>query len=496
MKTRVVIIDDEAFVRRGIITSIPWEEHNIDVVGEQSDGKSGLKLIRESNPNIVITDIRMPNMDGLEMIQHIRSEFPDIKILVLSVLEDFSTLREALRLGVDDYINKLTEPEELLERVLRLKNEIVMSQEGIYKPEENTSFSNDLEKWLQGDSIVRYDSFLSERDRYLVGKIRTIKSASSTASLLPQLPDSLLVDMIFEYKKDNDFVFIMRSTEEQNLKKAIQYIEQYSGDSVIGISKTFGKGSNRSKALDQAVQALESSFYNEKEKILVYDGSLDLHLNRRSLFEYSQLKEYHSFLESGELEESLKALEKLFPETTQIMIPPRTVRDDVNQWLSANIALLRDWGGHLQETLQHQSPYEQIQKFKTYSELRQWCFQLHSVMTEMIQSLKSSRSRIEIPQAMDYIRKHYQSPLRVQEVARAVNLSENYFSNLFTKETGVTFTQFVQDTRIEKAKELLRNPEYKWYEVGEKVGLEDPKYFSKVFKKVVGITPVRFKQGG
>ncbi|MGP4079186.1 response regulator [Pseudalkalibacillus sp. R45] len=495
MNTKVVIIDDEAFVRRGIITSIPWQKHGIEIVGERSDGKSGLALIQEKKPEIVITDIRMPNMNGLDMIKVIRSEFPSIKILVLSVLEDFNTLREALRLGVDDYINKLTEPEELLERVLRLKKEIdgKRRSKNIGSKEDNLVLS-DLEKWFSGDEVAQYRSFLQKNERYIVGKITD--DDSSISNFLHQLIEAFSVELKVGESKIHDLIFIIKSLDELQLDKAIQHIkQQISKSSTIGISHAFNDVSERNIAFNQANQAIEYRFYDEKKHVFVYDKKLDFQSKRQSLFENSQLKEYLSLIESGEAEKSRQALERLFPEDPVVRVSPRVVRNDINQWLSANIALLRDWGGYLEGTLQNESPYEQIHQLKTYSELRQWCFRIHFVICEMLHTLKNSRERIEIPKAMDYIKKHYSRSIRVQDVARAVNLSENYFSYLFTKETGITFTQFIQETRISKAKELLRNPQYHWNEVGERVGFEDPKYFSKVFKKITGMTPSRFQHG-
>jgi two-component system response regulator YesN len=497
MKTKVVIIDDEALVRRGIVSSIPWHEHDIEVIGERSDGKSGLQLIRETKPDIVITDIRMPNMDGLEMVQFIRSEFPRIKILVLSVLEDFTTLREALRLGVDDYINKLTEPEELLERVLRSKAELIDIEDsennGFFG---NNALSQDLEQWLLGAELGKYNSFLYEGENYTVGKATCNGNDTSyVRSLLLKARDAMLVDIEIGQGNGDYIVFILKGTDGLQLDKAIERIEQSNKVCTIGLSNTFQEIPKRKTAFKQAEQALEYSFYQGEGKVFVYEKDFHTHPKRQSLFEYSELKKYQTILESGEPEQSTKALETLFPEIPDDSISPRIVRDSAHQWLSANISLLRDWGGHLEGALQNQSPYEQIQQFQTYSELRQWCFLLHSVICEMLQSVKSSKGRIEIQQAIDYIKNNFMTSLRVHDVARLVNLSENYFSYLFTKETGNTFTQFVQETRIEKAKEFLRNQQYDWIEVGEKVGLEDPKYFSKVFKKFVGMTPVRFQNG-
>jgi two-component system, response regulator YesN len=389
MTTKVVIIDDEVFVRKGVISSIAWNQYDMELVGETSDGQSGLELVREVKPDIVITDIRMPNMNGLEMVRAIRKEMPPIKILVLSVLDDFETLREALRLGVDDYIHKLSEPEELLEVILKLKRSLESPDplnERATSITQNTHPSQTIELWR---SIENVDSVMGRMDHYKAGPAAS------------------------------EFHF----------------------------------------------------------------------------FQSQHLKDYQASLESGNFDKLEDAFTTLFPHEIDEAISPQVVRDSVYQWLSTNIILLREWGGYLEGMFQGQSPFEQIQQIETYHQLRDWCYRFHLLIQDMLQTLKATKSRSEIQHAIDYIKLHFHEPLRVQDIARIVNLSENYFSNLFTKETGKNFTQFLQETRIEKAKELLRTREKDWTEVGIQIGFDEPKYFSKIFKRLVGKTPVQFQNG-
>lgn len=252
MTTRIAVIDDEVFVRRGITSSIDWHKYDIEVVGEASNGVAGLELIRRTRPHIVLTDIKMPQMDGLEMARIVRSEFPDIKILIMSVLEDFETVREALRLNVVDYVQKfLIQPDNLLKTVLEIKQ-----------------------------------------------------------SLAQEPP-------------------------------------------------------------------------------------------------------------AGEAAPS---------------------------------------GVHVQPVAESSAPVY----------------------------------RTEVRQAIAYVQRHYASALRVQDIAESVGLSENYFSNIFSNETGRTFSQFLQQFRVERAKELLEEGGTKWYEVSGRVGFDDPKYFTKVFKRYTDLTPVQY----
>jgi len=496
VKTRIVIIDDEVFVRKGIISSISWDQYDIELIGESSDGKSGLELIRKHIPDIVITDIRMPNMDGLEMIRLIRQELPHIKILILSVLDDFSTIREALRLGVNDYINKLTEPEELLRVVLNLKNTIDQSDtssSNIQNQVAKNGQNHKLEDWLLGTSMVD-DESLRESNLYQVGILSGNQMDYSEIQSILKQSKGVTFSLVEELELDH-FLFFISGIDAEYLENAVLLLHKNYNKSSIGLSKIFGDVSNRKVALEQAIQANEYRFHRGDGHVILYQ---EVHPSKReysTFFESQSLKDYQVYIEGDATDKADDAFNKLFPIAIDESIPPQSVRDSVYQWLSTNIMLLRDWGGNLEGMLQGQSPFEQIQQFKTYFELREWCYRLHLVIQEMLQAIKSSKSRFEIQKAIEYLKIHYMDPLRVQDIASLVNLSENYFSNLFTKETGKTFTHYLQETRVEKSKELLRNRQADWVEVGAQVGFEDPKYFSKIFKRYVGLTPVQFQNG-
>lgn len=143
-------------------------------------------------------------------------------------------------------------------------------------------------------------------------------------------------------------------------------------------------------------------------------------------------------------------------------------------------------------TLSDYSPFAQAGAIDTYEELRAWCKRFHRTVRQMLHS----RYRVEIHQAIAYTQAHYMKPLRVKEVAAAVNLSESYFSYLFSSETGKTFVQMLQEIRVEQSKRLLCQPGVFWVDVTEQVGFESPKYFSKIFKKHTGVTPAQYARDG
>ncbi|MBO9610977.1 MAG: response regulator, partial [Paenibacillaceae bacterium] len=390
MAIRIVVIDDEVLVRKGIISSIDWSAHGIEVAGEATDGISGMELIRTTLPHIVLTDIKMPRMDGLELIRALRSEYPSVKILILTVLEDFPTALEALRLGVSDYIQKLMmTPDELLQTVVKIAAGLPPGHRG-----EKLLQTHDEGPGKEGEAAA------SESD--------------------------------YTGFFDNSFV----------------------------------------------------AGFQERESVRLVESG-------EPFLRPAPMKNYLAMLDLDEEQVSQQAFEQLFPRQIERPTSVQNVKDGVCQWVSSVMLYIRDRGGHLESAFQGDSPFEQIHRLDSYDTLIEWCLRLHQVVRSMAGALKHTH-RVEINKAIDYIDTHYMDNIRVKDIARWVHLSENYFSNLFAKEKGVPFSQYLQEVRVRQARELLEKGNMFWIEAGEKVGYENPKYFAKMFKRYYGLTPLQF----
>jgi two-component system response regulator YesN len=515
MKIKMVVIDDELLVRKGIISSVDWEREGIEIAGEAADGRSGLELIREVQPDLVLTDIKMPYMDGLEMIKTVRAEYPLIRIVILSVLEDFHTVREALKLGAVDYMNKfLMGPDELLQSVCKIKQSILQSppqaatQSAAVKPAGHL-VNMDWIRWIKGESNSALDGFIEQSGSYAVAVLE-FRNADGAAGGQPSEDDiRAALDRAFRDDKDLEYKALFEAGSSWTLfchtapgaTQAAQLLyDRLAAWNGIGraapsagISLAFTNGEQRTQAYLEAQSALQTVFC-KGNGIYLYQSRIPTPSGAMPPFAKAQaLKHYLLQLEGYDEENAAHAFHDLFPESLDDALEKALVVDAIHAWVSAVILLLKDWGGQLPVNMQKESLFEHVHNLKTYADLREWCFYLHQLVRETLTQLKSAHHRTEIQRAMEYMKTHYQTPIRVQDVAQHVNLSENYFSNVFTKETGKTFSQYIQELRIDKAKELLRAGKHDWIDVGELVGMDNPKYFAKVFKKYTGITPVRYR---
>lgn len=565
MRIRMAVIDDEVFVRKGIISSVDWDSHGIDIAGEATDGISGMELVRRTRPHIVLTDIRMPHVDGLELIRMIKSEFPSARILILSVLEDFQTVREALRLGVVDYVQKLLmTPEALLAAVLEIKASLEAGSR-----QSAIGHEGGLGEWLAGGDSATFDGLFAEADgaSFLLAKIaaRPLRQGESerdergrgephpngphggvsdggvphggllhggephggvpdggvpdggvphggepdraepfdgcrsARDWLRRSPDpALLPAYTAPDQAGGCWALIPRHDDGVSRERVAQALRHIAADSersgvvlTAGLSLPFAEPQRRFAAKEQADAALQRRFYKGDGGVFVYREHGAIPQREGHFVSNEQLKAYLGGLQHDGDEASLLAWGRLFPEEADESFAVEAIREGIYLWLSSVMLVLEERGEQLAAWPAEPSLFEQARLIETYPQLREWCLRLHELVRRTL-GRAQPQHRDEIRKAMDYTRSHYREPIKVKDIAEQVNLSENYFSYLFAKETGKPFVQYLQETRIEKAKEWLRDGKLKWYEVTEKVGFESPKYFTKVFKKYNGITPMQY----
>lgn len=511
---KIVIIDDETLVRKGIM-SMDWESHRMEIVGDAADGESGLELVRKVKPDVVLTDIRMPVMDGLSMIRIIRKEFPQIKIIILSVLDDFNSVREALRMKVTDYVNKfLMDPDELLRTLLKIrdsqyKNDVIQPQLSVAR-NQPVRLSNKLLSWLEGQDIREFSELVNEETVYMIGiidlnsykinsEIHFDEQKRLIANWFGQSSAAHIRNAKLGRGNNNQILFLITAKERELTVKSIvdQLKSLYQDNTIdglnaIGISEAFHSIQNRETALQQANLSLEEGFFETVTAVHVFNPKMNK-ARKGSFLLHDQLKYYMDCLEGSDNNQASEAFNLLFPERIEDRVSSVVVKNEVCLWVSRVISLLKEWGGNMEKIMDDASPYNQISQISSYKDLRRWCSDFHNVARETMLILKSSQHRIEIQEVLDYVNDNYMNHIQISDVAALVCLSENYFSYMFSKEMGEPFVNYLQKVRIEKAKELLRSSPMHWADVGEQVGFRNAKYFTKIFKKYTNLTPSQYR---
>lgn len=536
---KLFLVEDEIIVREGIKKKINWEEHGFTFVGEASDGELAYPLIQQTRPDVVITDIQMPFMDGLELSRLVKREMPWIKIIILSGYDEFEYAKEAISIGVTDYLLKPIASAKIIETIQRVK-EII--QEEQRQKEVIKQFQIDLAEQEQ-----------LNRQRFFAAMVAGKQPVSELLERAQQLGIDLLAQgysvVLFNISPVNGNT---EAYSQQVVRLEQRVLEQFSAKpSLLLVKRDLGgyallvKGSEQQSAGELAkrsAQELAELFDSEQE--LWYSIGVGVPVQRLSelpnAFETAARAFAHRYL--------LKKNEPVFADSLQEQAPTQdeqisfatldTSKMDrrvVESFLKSGLC---ENAGHFMEGYLENFGEEPVKSllFRQYiamdvqlaavlfleqlgidkALLVEQCGDIGSVtdslasregtqayLTQMLTSVlflrdqaSSQRYRSVLSAAREYIQHNYANEeMSLNQVAQAVNISPAHFSSIFSQEGNQTFIEYLTSVRMEKAKELLRCTSMKSSQIAYAVGYKDPHYFSYLFKKMQGCTPKEFRAG-
>ncbi|WP_342561111.1 response regulator [Paenibacillus sp. FSL R7-0345] len=521
----MVIIDDIPAVVEGIANDMPWSDYSIQVVGTAYNGLDGLKLIEQLNPDIIVTDIRMPKLSGIEMIE--RSKRTGAKLIFISGYSDFSYAQQVVKLGGFDYILKPFTPMQLVEVICKAKaqwDEENKRQDHLQQVERKLRESMPLLKQEYLNLLVRYTSrpekvrerwdFLNvemddqdyavlavEIDRYsnsasAVGEVEVLHfamhnilhetiTASTAAVVFRDGPDRFIC--LVNDRKGCDILSIAEQCREN--------IERYSRATVsIGVGNTVRDIIELPLSYQQAMNALSYNFYSGGNSVFAYP---DYGVNSDVYIKFSsdQERELIYVIRSGAVERLELVLDNIFTEWMEGLVLPAPEKVKVfctEMMLNIRNAL------HEEQELEDHRFFDKKMEEMTYNSdsirtLRGIVGELCHRYCQEIGSKQKASAHEVINESIQYIREHLELNESVADYARQVHLSTSYYSNLFKKVTGQSVLQFVVNEKMEKAKCLLIQG-ISLNEVAAAVGYDERSYFSDVFKKKVGMAPSEFRK--
>lgn len=534
---RVMIVDDEILARVGIKSLISWNEHGFELVGESDNGRRAFELAKELLPDIVITDIKMPVMDGIELMRALQTYGMNAKFIVLSSYDDFQYVKEAMKLGAVDYILKLQlEPEELL-KVLKnacnkIENEEDEKKKSIYlekqikdnKPILKEKFLKDLISGSIVDETCIVESFrayeINLLQKNMMCMVIRIENMETHDNYIKDddiyMVRSPIVDIIEEiisnygkgiawYSGSYMFTVIWSAGNAEGtgvlhcpIDRMAKNIQDFLKDSMnltisIGISDVHDKYSDISRSYKEALEAISRSFKYPVGSIVKYVDIKNISPANDNIPLEAELNELENSIKAC----NLYAIQKAFDSLEKKIIGSNNVSKKfingichivifiVNVFIQDNnIAPDEIWGSN-------ENPYNQVERLKVLNDFLDW---IQKLCNNIIIILKQDKdSKTIILKAKQFINKHYCEDISLEKAAEHLGLSASYFSRLFSKETGESFIDYVIRLRVGLAKELLKTTKYKVYEVSEMVGYDNPHYFSRIFKKVTGVSPAEYK---
>ncbi|MFS0726788.1 response regulator [Paenibacillus sp. 1P07SE] len=529
---KVIIVEDEMLVRIGLKNSVDWDKFNMTVVADLTDGQAAWNYCQsEGYPDLIITDIRMPKMDGMELISLVRKENKGTRIVVLSCLEEFELVRKAMGLGVSNYILKLTMTEDEIETVLgavltelEAQESLKGSQEkkriptsnldlikekyvkdflfyGIYSAEEFEQFASNsglrLSQVRMMACTVEVDSYYLLKERFKDKNGHLIKAA--LLNIFHEIMDSYKQGETI-YLDETHYLLLFSFQDqisEQSIHEQIHtilnhikdVIHTYFGSSVsVGISGVQSGYKSLRKLYFESMHALDRKFISGPGQKHKAEDSMDLgpiHMQIETIRSYAPLRNMLSPMKHAELDQYLDRLaSELAGEKNAIKI----MLYQFIQWVGSNLS----------DNLQNENVlvFHVTDKLNQCDTLPEMLNHIHDYIGQIVEQSRSHLQMSgEISKAVAFIKKNYDQNISLQQVADHVNLSFGYLSNLFKKELQITFIEYLNCYRIERAKELLIRTNLKSYDIAVKVGFSpEYTYFSKVFKKMTGMNPNEFRR--
>jgi len=528
---RVLIIDDEPIIRRGLTTVIDWAALNCQIVSEASDGLEALEKLAEVRPDIVITDIRMPGADGLELSRHIFENHRFTKVIILTGYPDFEYAQKALRYNVVDFILKPTSTEKVMaavhkatamlsadldreNRMKALESRMESSRseiqekclreifEGILTDaSEIRSQTDRLGISLHNFCVVRFELDDAIHDGHVAeppGAVRDPRRVRQTLAAPFQGTANTLISL-----SNNRFCLLLDFLDENpavNLEvvlngcdEAIRMMESFFSCFVLaGISRFCQDPAHVFDAYQEAGQALKNVFYGDIHTAVYHPTG-----TRESRTDPTMIRQNTDgileSLRSGEEEVARRHLHTLFEQLKKEKAPIAEVKEIAVHIASLCSRLLSNYGLNLSEMPESSDQiYLNLMESRSVKAL---LHQLESIFITVCGQLnrRERQTHFIISRVREYMHQHYTEKMHLEDIARHVHVSNAYLSRLFRRETGETITDAITALRIEKAREMLLNSNLKTYEIALAVGIDDPAYFSQLFRKWVGQNPKEFR---
>lgn len=513
---RIMLVDDEILTRESIRNCVDWIAEGFIYCGDAADGEMALPLIAEWQPQILITDIKMPFMDGLELASIVRKTYPQIKIIVLSGHDEFQYAQQAIRIGVEDYCLKPVGSRDLIALLQKVSKQIDAEQQknevASYSKEKlladlcgglvNTSRALDIATNYNLSLIARY---------YAVVAVELTFTNSDSADNVQyfKLAEQALSDCFqgdieaLSYRPSrSELIYIIKGNSYEQLQVALTAFPQLANNYLTSLSciAALGIGS-----IQQRLQSLHTSYLEAIDE-----------KNKQRLSQQTQL-EAHSFLTDATIGQPIINREKFIEfikigTVDQLESFLQSFCKDMEQlaWNTSmyGIYLLNELTLEAFHTAKLSFPVshndtgqlaDMQQRVKGISNIEQCKQYLSGLITLLWQwrAVGSNQYSELIIKVKQYIGAHYHNnQLSLQDVSRHVGVSPSHLSKVFSQETKQTLTEYITQTRIYKAMELLKTTRLKTFEIAFEVGYQDQHYFSNIFKKTTGMTPIEFRKQG
>lgn len=524
---KVIIADDEKFQREGLASYIPWNKFNMEIVGCAADGEDAFDMAKMHSPDILITDVKMPMLNGLELSEKVKSIFPNIKIIIISGYEEFEYARTAIELNAYAYILKPID----MNKMSQILADIALELQAEYQAAEDMqNMKNQLEEskpflieryfkdmifgFLKDVELIRerakFLSILLPQNGYFVVIVQVEDYAEVSEEKKQWFYYNFSQFILQEYNssdtcfhmqsKDNEFVIVLSDEvlDGKTISVFIQRIEKNISEKfgvtvTLGISSYMQNISDIHKAYQEAEFAARQKFYLGKGKAILFTDINTIESVPLSFDEiYDELLGNMGIGNIDRVEENLESIFKMFTKTS--MVQQQYVKAFCFRIMSDIYRILYEMNEKMENIFGEEDIiWDKIYRFDTIPDVWLW---LRNVIMAVVQYIFSKRSR-KNAHIIDLITKmideKYSEQITIDEIAKKVYLTPSYICNLFKENMKESIIDYLTSVRLKHAQRLLADSSLRIYEIAEKCGFNSTSYFSSVFKNTLGISPKDFR---
>lgn len=526
----VILVDDENAVKNAIARILDWKELGFEVIATAKSAGEALELAERMHPNVVLTDVKMPFMDGLALCRKLKRKQKNIKVIIFSDYKDYEYMKEAIYLGVEDYLLKPIRPDELRNAFLKIKD--ILDEEA-----ENKVKQDRLDGYYKKCFPKMQDQFLMG---VLNGEVHNEQDITDTAAECKtelSAPFYMAVDfridrgrkdgiaslhkeqMAFSFKEMLDeknpegfSICSMLYLEEvaaiillegkDYFNRAVWEMDQLckNANEQFGIHVTAGVGQIVEQITDlnaswkgaQDAAALRL-FLEPDQAICISD--IRLEMDKDFSIDEQVISKLLMDIKIGEEEELRLDVNELIGQFKGKKIALYKYQTIVMEIVVEVLKLADAYSANAEEFFGEQFDIcQEMQRLEDLDDVKEWIYDICLWLRTSIRREKKDSTKLLMDSAKQFINENYSdATLSVKVLCNRLNVSAAYFSTVFKRETGKNFVEYLTDIRLETARELLNNTDDKTYVISAKVGYLEPNYFSYVFKKKYGIAPSKYR---
>lgn len=524
---KVLLVDDEEEVMNVIEHKIDWERLGFEVIGKAQNGVKALEVAEKAQPDVVITDIKMPYMDGLELARRLKEDNPSVRIMILTGFDEFEYAKEAVHLEVEEYVLKPVNSNELSDCMMRLKQNLDKERDEKLNVQKLQQYYMESLELLQTNffcSLIEGRVQDGEVDKYMDAYQITVNGPyycsvvfHVSESRVPEGMAPLLLTMSLQREASEKFKDRWKCKAFTYLSNVVMLVELPSEESISQLTDDcdwFCRWADR--FLGAVVTAGIGKACNDFHGInLSYEGAREA-ISYRVIYGTGRSinigdiapkgQELSMQLEDIQMNDLFKAIhlgvrEDIERAVVTMVKQLREMAKTVNQYNFATMEIVghlyRFCGNNYLQFENHigdiKNPYEAVPQMDDQT-LTNWIIHVALSISEELKNARTTSLRCLITEAKNMVRDNYADPdLSLDMVCSKVGVSNSYFSSVFKKEVGQSFITYLTDYRMERALHLILETSEKSYEIAEHVGYVDANYFSYVFKRKFGMSPSKYR---